>query len=396
MKILITTDTYAPMINGVVTSIQLLARALSEQGHDVRILTLAPEANFEGVRGNVYYLRSFRCGIYPDARITVPVGSPILRELERWHPNVIHSQTEFSSFLCARHLSKKLDIPLVHTYHTLYQDYTHYFSPNPTVGTLAARQFTRMISKSISLLCAPSVKVQRVLLNYRVHAPVAVLPTGIDLDRFRVRLAPTERRSMKRALGLPENSKVLLALGRIASEKNYDELLQNVAPVLRTRSDAYLLIVGDGPYRETLEAQVKALRLTPKVRFTGMVAAEHVPTYYQLGDVFICASSSETQGLTYLEAMASGIPQVVRADDCLKNVILSGQNGYQYQTAEDCAAYLHELLRDVDKHAAMSAFAAQHALRFGMEHFGARAAFCYEALTATQQPMRVPVLSGLM
>lgn len=392
LKILITTDTYAPTINGVVTSIQNLTRALTNLGHEVRILTLAHDADSTGYREGVYYLRSFKCGIYPDARITVAFRDPLLREIEDWEPDIIHSQTEFSSLLFAKHLSKKLDIPLVHTYHTLYEDYTHYFCPNQVLGTLAVRRLTRLLTRSASLLVAPSVKVRDTLLRYGVQAPVAVIPTGIDLTRFRAPLADDARAALRRSLSLPENCQVLLALGRVAEEKNLGGLLDMIAPVLRARQDAYFVVVGDGPYRETLETRVAALGLTDKVRFTGMVEAVLVPVYYRLGDVFVCASSSETQGLTYLEAMACGLPQVVRHDECLRGVVQNGKNGYQFTTPEECAAHLDRLLGDETLRGRMAAHAAEYSARFSMEAFGEHAAACYEALTEPQLLMQPVVL----
>ncbi|MCB6365432.1 glycosyltransferase family 4 protein [Intestinibacillus massiliensis] len=392
MKILITTDTYAPSVNGVVTSIRSLCAALSSLGHEVRILTLAPKAERSYQEDNVYYLRSFRCAVYPDARLTIAFRDPLLRKIEEWSPDIIHSQTEFSAFFCARHLARRLGIPLVHTYHTLYEDYTCYFSPSKTIGAQAIRSFTRLVSRSVTVLCAPSVKVQQTLMRYRVHAPISVLPTGIDLSRFGHALPAQKREALLRGLDLPQDAQVVLSLGRIAEEKNYDVLLQNVAPVLRERENTYFLVVGDGPYREELEKQVDFLGLRDKVRFSGMVAPGDVPAYYMLGDVFVCASTSETQGLTYLEAMASGLPQVVQKDDCLLGVVNDGENGFQYTSPEECANRLRTLLDDDAYRGMMSENAKAGAHSFGMEVFGERAESCYRALLSSAVPARSAVL----
>lgn len=391
MKILITTDTYAPIINGVVTSILNLTRALTALGHTVRILTLASDASSERRQDNVYYLPSLKCGIYPDARVTFPFRSSVLRDIEAWSPDIIHSQSEFSSFLCAKHLAKRAGVPLIHTYHTLYEDYTHYFCPNQQLGVLAVRGFTRMISRSVSLLCAPSVKVQRTLLDYGISAPISVLPTGIDLSHFTAPVSERDCVARKRALGLPSDCHVLLALGRLAKEKNYDELLDNAAPLLREMENVYLVIVGDGPYRADIAAAVCARGLSDKVRMTGMVSAEEVPTYYHMSDVFLCASSSETQGLTYLEAMACGLPQIVRRDACLDGVIVNGRNGYQYETPEECRAYLDKLLSHASIRHEISHNAVIDADQFGMETFGRRAETRYLALVQ-HEALRHPAL----
>ena len=125
MKILITTDTYSPMINGVVTSVNNLYKELKHKGHKVKILTLSHTGD-EKVDGDVYYLKSIRIGVYPDARIKVPLYNKLIKEVIKWKPDVIHSQTEFSMMLESKYISNKLNVPHIHTYHTMYENYLDY------------------------------------------------------------------------------------------------------------------------------------------------------------------------------------------------------------------------------------------------------------------------------
>ena len=145
MKILITTDWYAPVINGVVTSVLLLQRELEERGHEVRVVTLSNSLHTYKADG-VYYMGSVSANrIYPGARLRVNRNRSLLQELLAWHPDVIHSQCEFSSFRVAYAISSRLGVPIVHTYHTVYEDYTHYFSPSVRVGRYVVSAFSRWL-----------------------------------------------------------------------------------------------------------------------------------------------------------------------------------------------------------------------------------------------------------
>ena len=185
MKILITTDWYTPAVNGVVTSVKNLRRELEARGHEVRILTLSPDLRSDSWAG-VTRLGSIGAGrIYPGARLRTALAGRWVRELVEWGPDVVHSQCEFSTFFLARRIAEELNVPLIHTYHTVYEDYTHYFSPSVRWGRRAAAVFSRWITGQTDCVIAPTGKVRRLLLGYQVDRPVLVIPSGIDLRRFR-------------------------------------------------------------------------------------------------------------------------------------------------------------------------------------------------------------------
>ena len=133
MKVLITTDTFSPTINGVVTSVINLSAELSKMGHDVRILTLSNN-NYSRKAENVYYIKSFGINVYPNVRATVSFHDKYLKEILEWVPDIIHSQSEFFTFVFAKKISKRLNVPIVHTYHTMYENYTDYFIKNQVIG----------------------------------------------------------------------------------------------------------------------------------------------------------------------------------------------------------------------------------------------------------------------
>lgn len=335
MKILLTTDTWTPTINGVVTSTVALRTELQTRGHEVRVLTLAGSSRTYTEDG-VTYLGSLDAGlIYPGARLRAPALNGALHDLAAWSPDVVHSQCEFSTFAPARQLAKAAGAPLLHTYHTVYEDYTHYFSPSRRMGRCLAQLFTRSICAACDAVIAPTQKIQWLLTGYGVRCPVEVIPTGLDLDRFAAQPDP----ALRAALDLPSDEPVLLYLGRLAKEKNIAELIGALPQIDR----GVLLIVGDGPERPVLEAQTQALGVARRVRFAGMAAPAEVPRYYALADAFVSASTSEAQGLTYIEALAAGLPLLCRDDPCVRTLITPGQDGWVYRTAAELAALANAL-----------------------------------------------------
>lgn len=335
MKILLTTDTWTPTINGVVTSTVTLRTELQARGHEVRVLTLAGSSRTYTEDG-VTYLGSLDAGlIYPGARLRAPALNGALHDLAAWSPDVVHSQCEFSTFAPARQLAKTAGAPLLHTYHTVYEDYTHYFSPSRRMGRCLAQLFTRSICAACDAVIAPTQKIQWLLTGYGVRCPVEVIPTGLDLDRFAAQPDP----ALRAALDLPSDEPVLLYLGRLAKEKNIAELIGALPQIDR----GVLLIVGDGPERPALEAQALALGVARRVRFAGMAAPAEVPRYYALADAFVSASTSEAQGLTYIEALAAGLPLLCRDDPCVRTLITPGQDGWVYRTGAELMALANAL-----------------------------------------------------
>ena len=387
MKILLTSDVYAPTVNGVVTSLCTLRRELERQGHTVRILTLS--GTLHTVRGDgVLALGSVDAGrVYPGARLRRPAVGDAVRELIAWRPDVVHSQSEFSTLALARRIARACSAPLAHTYHTVYEDYTHYFSPSRRWGRWLVRALTRRVAVQVDLLIAPTEKVRALLQGYGAAAPVAVLPTGIDLAAYGAAAAGTAP-ALRAALGIPDENRVLLSVGRLAREKELDMLLRCRA-ALGAAAPITLLLVGDGPDRPRLEQTAAALGLAaPAVVFAGMARPARVPAYYQLGDVFLSWSASETQGLTTLEALASGLPLVCRADACLNGVLADGDNGWQARTAGEMEDRVRALLQDDELRRAMGARSRARAQAFSAEQFGRGAEALYRDLILKNHEQR--------
>lgn len=389
LRVLLTTDWWEPVVNGVVASVQTLRRELLALGCDVRVLTLSQGLRSRNEEG-VYRLGSVSASlVYDRARIGMPSARRVLRDILRWAPDVVHSQAEFSTYVWARRIARTLSIPLVHTYHTIYEDYTHYYSPSRTMGRKVVETFSRRVLSRTDAVIVPTEKVSRLLTGYGVLRPLHVIPTGLDLDRFRPARTEAEHadaRALRASLGIGPQQKVLLSVSRLAKEKNLDEVLDMVA--LADREDTVLVLVGDGPYRPELEARAIDLGITDRVRFTGVVAPADIPRWYRMGDVFVGASLSETQGLTFIEAMASGLPLLCRRDPWLASVVVDGLTGWQFEGAAEFTGHLGSLLDDPRRREQMSRAALDRARdTCDAQEFGREVLRVYQEARGVRAPL---------
>ncbi len=398
LRVLITTDWWEPVVNGVVASVQTLRRELLALGCDVRVLTLSQGLRTRSEPG-VYRIGSVSASmVYDRARIGMPASRRVLREILRWRPDVVHSQCEFSTFVWARRIARTLAVPLVHTYHTIYEDYTHYYSPSRTVGRKVVETFSRRVLAGTDAVVVPTAKVQRLLTGYGVHSPVHVVPTGLDLERFRPAQTEAERedvRALRRGLGISPEQRVIVSVSRLAKEKNLEEVLEMVAAA--DREDTVLVLVGDGPYRPELEARARELGIAERVRFAGVADPAEVQRWYRIGELFVSASLSETQGLTFIEALACGLPLLCRRDPSLASVVLEGRTGWQYEDAAQFSAHLDTLLDAPRRREEMSLTAREHAAATcGAQQFGRRVLDVYRQ-SLRRRPARIisrPVMSA--
>lgn len=370
MKILIATDWYKPIVNGVVTSVTNLESELLAKGHDVRILTLSNSLRSRK-DGNVYYIKSVPADkLYPGARASIYLFGELYDDILKWSPDIIHTQAEFTTFMFAKRIVKALGIPHVHTYHTVYEDYTHYFSINEQIGKRTVAYLSRRLLDALDEVIVPTVKVKKLLEGYGVIPRISVIPSGIQLDSFYQKTDEKEQAELKKKLGIEPDKKVLVYVGRLAKEKNLDELLEFFKAL--KRDDMILLITGIGPYRDRLAELADEMDLSDKVRFVGLVEPITLHKYYKLGHIFVSCSTSETQGLTYIEALACGVPPICRRDLALEGVIIDGINGYQYDTFEEFKLRVEELLSDDIKRLEMSGRAIENSLGYSTMIFADR------------------------
>ncbi len=333
MNIGLFTETYYPEINGVANSVFMLKTELEEIGHNVYVFTTttpgAPE--FEH---NVFRVPSLPCVFITERRVGLFYQPKLASFIKKLNLDLIHTHTEFSLGIFGRIMAKELKLPMVHTYHTIYEDYTHYITHSKTIDKRAKafmRVFTKICCNTVEQVIVPTEKVRELLLKYSVFKDISVIPTGVNLKKFNPDLYLKENvLELREQFGIGPQDKVLLYLGRISKEKNIEEIIDAMPDYMRTREQVKLLIVGGGPETEHLKRVVAHRNMKDKIIFTGPQPWDNIGLFYQLGNVFVSASQSETQGLTYIEAMAAGLPVVAKKDKCLKDILEPGRNGYDF------------------------------------------------------------------
>ena len=394
MKILITTDLFTTRTNGVVTSTHNLIHDLKRRGHDVRVITFSKNGK-SWKEDNVYYIKSMSLEwIYPEVRMNSSRASKYVKEIVEWCPDVIHSQCEYFTYAFAKRVAKKTGAPIIHTYHTMYEDYVTYVFPFKRLGAWIVRKFIRSRLKHAYAVIAPTEKVKASLVNFcKIKNRIAIIPSGISLDKHKIRISEEERKEGRGAFGLTDEHFVLFNLGRLGTEKNIQELISYFAKISKRHENARLLLVGGGPAREELEELAKNEGVRDKVIFAGMVDPDTVARYYQLGDLFVCASTSETQGLTYIEAAANGLPLLCRNDPCLDGVIEDGKNGYRYESFEEFESHIDNVIANPEwlKSAGEASDAISH--HFDRKVFGGRVEALYEEAIADSKTAKKKVKS---
>ena len=245
-------------------------------------------------------------------------------------------------------MARELKLPIVHTYHTIYEDYTHYLTHFKMLDSRAkafARTYSKVCCNTVEQVIVPSEKTKELLMTYSVHKDIAVVPTGIDLNKFdKNQFLMEDVNALKQKYNIKPQEKVLLYLGRVSQEKNIEEIIRAMPEYMKTREVVKFVIVGSGPALEKLEHLVKELGLVERFIFTGSQPWDTIGLFYQLGNVFVSASRSETQGLTYIEAMASGLPVVAREDKCLEDILEEGKNGYSFTDTNGLYQGLDQIL----------------------------------------------------
>ena len=333
MRIVIFTDTYPPFINGVSTSTFNLVNSLMEKGHDVLVFAPRPtDGKLEQI-GNVVYIPGIYLKKMYGYRLTNLFSNKPIKMVKKFKPDVIHNQTDFTIGVLARRCAKKLKVPIVYTYHTSYEDYTYYVTRG--IMDRFAKRFVRHYSKELASrmteFITPSEKTKEYMRLVGSDIYINVIPTGIDFSIFKPEKIDQEKTiKFKEEHHIKENTKVFLILGRIAKEKSMDVSLKGIASYhnKHPETDIKVLVVGDGPAREELGLLAEELGLSSVTDFIGSVPALEVPFYYNLCDIYTSASITETQGLTFMEAMAAEKIVLARFDSNLTGTIISGKTGF--------------------------------------------------------------------
>lgn len=322
MRIGLFTDTYFPQVSGVATSIKTLKTELEKLGHTVFIFTTTDKDVNRYDDWDIIRLPSVPFFAFKDRRVAYAGFSDALEISRRYKLDIIHTHTEFSLGILGIEIAHALKIPVVHTYHTHYEDYVRYIARGLLIRPRMVKYFARVFFKDVDGIICPSEIVENLLQSYQVKQELRVIPTGIDLTKFdRPEIQEQDLRDLREKLGIAADETMLLSLSRISYEKNIQAVVKALPAVLAENPKVKLVIAGGGPYLSDIKELIADLHLEEAVILTGMIPPSDTALYYKAADFFISASTSETQGLTYLESIASGTPIIAHGNPYLDNVI---------------------------------------------------------------------------
>ncbi|OGO87096.1 MAG: hypothetical protein A2Y24_03895 [Clostridiales bacterium GWE2_32_10] len=380
MNIGIFTDTYDPQINGVVISIKTLKKQLEARGHNVFIFTTTAH-NYKRNTLDIFRLPSLPFLFSPQHRLGLIYSYKYSKIVKSHNLDIIHNQTEFSLGVFAKLVSKKLNIPVIHTYHTMWENYTHYVTKikNDMITPAAVRMFSKLFCNAFDTVIVPSDKTRQALLSYGVTKPIEILPTGIDFSAFNSsNYTTSDISNLRKQFNISEDDKIILSLGRVAFEKSIDIIIKQIPNLIKYMNNFKFIIVGDGPAKASLQELVDELNLDDYIIFAGRQPWEKVGLFYTTADIFVSASTSETQGLTFLESMASGTTVIAKYDTNLDGVINDNVNGMFFRDDNELTHILYDILSNDDFRKRLAENALTTAKNFSAERFGEQMEQIYE------------------
>ncbi|GAK58769.1 glycosyl transferase group 1 [Candidatus Vecturithrix granuli] len=358
MKIGIFTDCYFPTKNGISTSIVHLKEGLEQQGHQVMILTVK-YPHYEKQEPTIYRFPSFPFNSMLELRVGLAAQRTLNRIVQTRQFDILHTHTEFSLGWSAKRAARTLYLPIVHTVHTMYQDYRHYLWGGKCVSpNMIQWFFTRFLAGYDAVIC-PSQKMQAYLSGFLPALKTVVIGNGVSQTRFSPnRLTTEERARIRGNVGLCASDKMILFVGRLAQEKRVLELLRVLASLLQQHPHYKIVFVGDGPLHQQIQSLARKHAIAQQVILTGYIPWENMYNIYALADLFVTASLSEVHPMTLIEAAMCGLPIVVRRDKSYTDIVQDDCNGCLADTDGQLAEQVAALLQDDVKRHIFS----QHAL----------------------------------
>lgn len=346
MKVALFTETYLPHINGVVTHVKILKEGLERLGHEVLVVTADYDAPKHYVKDNVLHCPAKRLQQFYNFGAAPPISERRLKFIREFKPDIIHIHNEFGIGISGVMAAKILRKPLVYTLHTMYDEYIYYVAPPSLVTPVTAlsRKYLKMIAQSASAITGPSKKCAEYFKQAGVSKAVNVIPNAVELENFRPENISTEsRRQFREKYGISQDKMLACFVGRLGREKSVDVILDYWAQEITEDDGIQLIVIGDGPCREELIEQAEKLGISSMVTFTGAVLHDELPPYLADCDIYITASLSDTNSISMLEGMATGLPVLQRLDPLNADQVLEGVNGFVFDSAQSMAEKLRRM-----------------------------------------------------
>lgn len=338
MHIAMFTNTYLPFTNGITRSVNSFRQAMVEElDHNVFVFAQGSH-DYEDQEPFVYRYPSLDIPFqkYP---LTIPISRFATQLMPSLKLDVIHAHHPAPMGTVAADFAEKLDIPLVFTHHTRYQEYTHYLALPAETSRRVIEGWIADYMQKCQHIIVPSESIRKMIENtYGIHEGLTVIPTGIDTRPY----TEADGREIRQKLGWGDDT-VLISVGRMAAEKNWPTLLEAAKIVFAQQDKTRLVLLGDGPAKQDLEKVAKKLGIADRVTFTGNVSFAQVPSYLKAADLFCFASVTETQGLVTMEAMAAGLPVVAVAATGTSDIMEHDEEGLL--TSNDSEALAQGILQ---------------------------------------------------
>lgn len=372
LNIGIFTDSYRPYVSGVVRSIETFRHDLERLGH--RVFVFAPDYPEAKTEDDVFRYLSLPAPTQPDFFFPIPLSFRHASTLKSIDLDIIHVHTPFIMGSLGAKMARRFNLPLVFTYHTLYQSYSHYIPVGRSISNQLIKRWSRNFCNRCDLIIAPSLFVKRLIREMGVNKPVHVIPTGLNLEEY----YGNDSEWLKTKYNIDSQQKVILHVGRLAQEKNIGFILEVIEELPLNCSVPFkLVIVGTGPEENELKQLCRQKNIDSHVIFTGQVRHDELLKCFAGGDIFVFASRTETQGIVLIEAKASGLPAVALEAPYMEGILTDGKDGYLVKNKDAFINRLRFLLENEDKRREMGEIGRDNTASFSAPYLAQKLAKSY-------------------
>ncbi|NWN91123.1 glycosyltransferase [Marinobacter adhaerens] len=389
LRVAMFSNNYLPFIGGVPISIARLRRGLETLGDKLLVVAPSYKDQPEAEEQVVRVPSLLTMGEKREFRLANIFLRQTRKQVRAFQPDIVHLHHPFWLGSLGLFLARRLKVPAIYTYHTRLEHYAHFV---PLPGLIFRNLISHALIKRFANKCdgvvVPTDSTEEYLRMIGVKTPTFVQPTGIEYTRFQA-VTEEETEQLRRSLNLGGKT-VFISVSRLSNEKNIDFMIEAISSLQKTTSRPFhCLMIGEGHQKDRLQRKIKKLGLEANITLVGAIAPEEMAVWYRLGDVFLFASKSETQGMVILEAMAAGLPVVAVRSSGIDDVVRQGFNGYKTpERLDQWCAQVKRLLEEDELRHTLSKQAQTFARNFSVEQFARNIRDIYASVLALNDKKR--------